>query len=242
MTKNDFKGRFKYTTLGYFWHLLTPLTQILLYLLIFTVVFGRDIPYYWAYLSTGMFAYNYFMSSSVGSSNIIVNKSSMVTKMALAREMIVFSKVTTNLITLSISYVILAILIAIAGPGLTINVLLLIPIIILYTVFNAGVALMLSSLTVYVRDLSNAVGLLFSCLMFALPIMYLSSSGMASTMRIFWDICPLYYFIEVIHDVFYFGVCPNNFELCICILSSVLIFTIGLYVFKKLEHGFAERL
>ena len=59
----EFKGRFKYTALGYFWHILNPLVLILIYMAVFSLIFGRDIPHYWAYLSTGMFAYSFFSSS-----------------------------------------------------------------------------------------------------------------------------------------------------------------------------------
>ena len=242
MVGKDFKGRFKNTIFGYFWHLLNPLSQIVIYLLIFTVIFGRDVPNYWVYVSTGMFAFSFFMTSTAGSSNCIVNNSNVVTKMAMAREIIPISKVLMNLITLSISYCLLLLLMAIFGVEITVNILWVPVIVALLLVFSLGMVLLLCSVTVYVRDIANIVGILFGCLMFAIPIMYLAETRSTPMMEVFWSINPLYYYIEIIHDVFFWGNPPDMYMVCVCILSSIVMFAVGLYVFKKLERGFAERL
>ena len=39
----DLKGKFKHTILGSFWHLLNPISQIIIYYVIFTIIFGKDI-------------------------------------------------------------------------------------------------------------------------------------------------------------------------------------------------------
>ena len=95
----EFKGRFKYTALGYFWHILNPLVLILIYMAVFSLIFGRDIPHYWAYLSTGMFAYSFFSSCVGGGSNIIVGSAKLITKMAFKREILVISRLISNAIT-----------------------------------------------------------------------------------------------------------------------------------------------
>ena len=240
--KNDFKGRFRYTILGYFWHLINPLSQIVIYYLIFTVIFGRDIPNYWVYISTGMFAFTFFLQSSAGCCNAIVGNSRMVTKMAMARELLVASKVTTNLITLSISYMLLTILLLITGVGVTLNILYVPLVVIMLTVFCAGMAFALSALTVYVRDVANAISILFGCMMFALPIMYLASQRATEFMELFWAANPMYYFIETIHDAFYWGVAPDIFQMAVCMVVAIITFIVGLIIFKRLESGFAERL
>ena len=240
--RNDIKGRFKNTFLGYFWHLLNPLSQIVIYFLIFTVIFGKGIPNYWVYISTGMFAFGFFMSIVPNGSNCIVANSRMVTKMAMAREILVFSKATVNLIYLSISYTILSILMIITGVGLSWNVLFVPLIVISFFVFCIGLALALSAIVVYIRDVSNVVSILMGCMLFAVPIIYMASQRSTPAMEIFWSINPLYYYIETIHDAFYWGVCPDLFQLGVCLILAPISFLIGLAIFKKLEKGFAERL
>jgi ABC-type polysaccharide/polyol phosphate export permease len=242
MVKNDLKGRFRYTVLGYFWHLINPLSQIVIYYLIFTVIFGRDIPNYWVYICTGMFAFSFFLQSSAGCCNAIVGNTRMVTKMAMARELLVAYKVTTNLITLSISYILLAILILITGVGVTVYILYVPLIVIMLTVFCTGMAFALSAITVYLRDVANATNILFGCMLFALPILYIASQRASDFIELFWAVNPMYYFIETIHDAFYWGVAPDLFQIGVCALVAIVTFIFGLGIFKKLEPGFAERL
>jgi ABC-type polysaccharide/polyol phosphate export permease len=213
-----------------------------IYYLIFTVIFGRDIPNYWVYICTGMFAFSFFLQSSAGCCNAIVGNTRMVTKMAMARELLVAYKVTTNLITLSISYILLAILILITGVGVTVYILYVPLIVIMLTVFCTGMAFALSAITVYLRDVANATNILFGCMLFALPILYIASQRASDFIELFWAVNPMYYFIETIHDAFYWGVAPDLFQIGVCALVAIVTFIFGLGIFKKLEPGFAERL
>lgn len=242
LVKTEYKGKFKSTVLGYFWHLLNPLSQIIIYYLIFTVIFGRGIPNYWAYVSTGMFAFTFFLTSTSGLSNIIIGNTKIVTKMAMPREILVFSKVSVNLITLSISYIILLILMLFFGVKLTIYVVELPIIIVSLVLFSTGIGLILSSITVYLRDVANAANIVFGCMMFAVPVFYLAKDRSTPLMELFWSINPLYHYIEAIHNVFYWGIPMDVQQLFVCLTISPLIFIIGLIIFKKIEKGFAERL
>ncbi|MBE6521439.1 MAG: ABC transporter permease [Thermoplasmata archaeon] len=238
----EFKGRFKYTALGYGWHVLNPLSQIIIYYVIFTVIFGRDIPNYWLYISSGMFGFVFCQTCITGGSGAIVGNAKMVTKLAFARETLVITKVITNLITLSISYVLLIIIMAFSGIGPTINILYLPIIIVLMAVFSTGLAFMFSALVVYFRDLQNAIGIVMGCMMFAIPVIYLASTRSSPLMEFLWSINPLYYYVECIHNVMYWGTAPDEMFILIGSVAAMITFVVGLYVFKRLEKGFAERL
>ncbi len=242
LTSNELKGKFKYTFLGYLWHLLNPLSQIIIYLLIFTVIFGQGIPQYWVYVSSGMFTFSFMMSCVSGGCNSIISNSRLITKMAMAREVIVFSKVTVNLVTLAISYGLLIAIMIVTGTIITWNILYLPIIVTLLTLFCTGLTLALSAITVYIRDISNATSILMGCMMFAIPIMYLKNQRSTPMMELFWSINPFYYYIESIHNIIYWGISPDIVHMIVGIIVAPLSFAIGLFIFKKLEGGFAERL
>ena len=112
----------------------------------------------------------------------------------------------------------------------------------MFSCFICCHSVLISSIVVYVRDVSNAMNILCGCLMFALPIMYLAEQRSTPAMELFWSVNPLYYYIETIHDAFYYCVVPDLFQLLICFILAPIVFTGGLFVFKKLEKGFAEQL
>ena len=95
---------------------------------------------------------------------------------------------------------------------------------------------------VYVRDVANAVSIVFGCMMFALPIMYLAKQRSTPMMELFWSVNPMYYYIESIHNAIYFGAPTTLIFYVISGISAVVSFIVGIIVFKKLEKGFAERL
>ena len=242
LVKDDFKGRFRYTVLGYFWHLLNPLSQIVVYYILFTVIFGKDIPNYWAYVSTGMFLYVMVSTTIAGGCNSITGNKNLVTKLAFPREILVISKALTNLLTLSISYCILLLIMILFGYPVTWCVIFLPIVVLLSLIFSIGVAFMTSALTVYLRDVSTAVGIVMGYLMFSVPIIYLASQRSTPLMDIVWHVNPMFYQIECVHDCFYYGVMPNAFYLLMVFLSSFITLVIGWIVFKKLEPKFAEKL
>ncbi len=238
----EFKGRFKYTALGYGWHVLNPLSQIVIYYVIFTVIFGRDIPNYWLYISCGMFGFIFCQTCITGGAGAIVGNAKMVTKLAFARETLIITKVITNLITLSISYVLLIIIMAFAGIGPTINILYLPIIIVLMATFSTGLAFMFSAIVVYFRDLQNAISIIMGCMMFAIPVIYMAADRHSPMMDFLWSINPLYYYVESIHNTMYFGIPPDGMFMLIGAIAAAVALMAGLYVFKRLENGFAERL
>lgn len=241
MVKKEFKGRYRNSVLGYFWHLLTPIVLIITYYVMFNVIFGRGIPNYWLYLSSGVFAFSVLMGSITGGCGMIISSAGMVTKTVFPREIIVFAKVTVNLITALISYAIIIVLCIIMG-NLTINMILFPICVILLFLMSGGIALLLSSLCVYQRDLQYIISSVSICFMFATPIFYMPNqinSGLLHTINV---VNPLTYMVEAFHNVIYYGNGVSMINFLICLLISVSIFMLGLFVFKKLEKKFAERL
>ena len=241
MVKKEFKGRYRNSVLGYFWHLLTPIVLIITYYVMFNVIFGKGIPNYWLYLSSGVFAFSVLMGSITGGCGMMISSAGMITKTVFPREIIVFAKVTVNIITALISYAII-ILLSLTTGGLTINIMLFPLCVILLFLMSSGIALLLSSVCVYYRDLQYVISSISICFMFATPIFYIPNQINNELLHMINVVNPLTYMVEAFHNVIYYGNEVFTINFLICFFISVLIFILGLFVFKKLEKNFAERL
>jgi len=242
LVKKDFKGRYRNSVFGYLWHLITPLSMIIVFVIVFSAILGKNIESYWIYLSVGLFPWTFFSSSLNLSTDCIVRNSHMVNKMYFPREILIMSSVTTNLISLIISYSMLIVAIVISGHGINAIALLIVPIVlILEVVFVTGLGLIMSALNVYYRDISHGVGILTFLWMWVTPIMYTMDST-DSLLGFVNHINPMTYFIEIFHDIMYFGTYPEMQYLIICTVLAVIAVFVGMIMFKKLEHGFSERL
>ena len=242
LVKNNLKGRYNNSALGILWHIINPVMQIVVYALVFSMMFGQSIENYWAYLSIGVFAYNFFSSTLNSGTNAIVSNRGMVTKMYFPREILVYANVLFNLTTFLISYAALICILIVFGivpdPWL---IALLPPFIILEMIFITGVTLAFSAINVFYRDVSYGMQILTMLLMFMTPIFYEADiDGHALEMII--AINPMAHYVGAMHDIIYYGTLPGTAEVVVSVFLALTALLIGKAIFKKLERKFPEKL
>lgn len=241
MVKKEFKGKYRNSILGYLWHAIFPFVSIIIYLIIFTTIFGKDMPNYWAYMASGVFGFTLFMSAMNGGSKVIIGKASMVTKSIFPKEILVFVHATVALITSLISYIIL--MIVMTATGIMTAYYLFMPVILMAEfIFIIGFTMLLSSVTVYFRDLAQIMSALSMIMFFATPVIYRSSAMNSEIMQFIFKVNPATYYINALHDVIYYGRMPDIFTFVMCFVLAFVMIVIGFIVFKKLEGKFAELL
>jgi lipopolysaccharide transport system permease protein len=105
-----------------------------------------------------------------------------------------------------------------------------------------GMALILSSLYVYFRDLNNIWDVLMQVGFFACPIMYPLSqlSKLPDQVKSAYMLNPITVLIEMFRDIFLDGMVPGLWDFAIVLGFGVVLVVIGNMVFKKLQRRFAE--
>jgi lipopolysaccharide transport system permease protein len=102
-----------------------------------------------------------------------------------------------------------------------------------------GFTWFLSSLGVFLRDVSQLVGLLTTVLMFASPVFY-SIASIPEQYRAFLYINPLAVLIEQVRGVLIWNVVPDLAVLTLVTGVSMLIAWIGFVFFQKTRSGFSD--
>ena len=242
LIKSNLKGKYNNSALGILWHIINPVMQIVVYALVFSIIFGRTIENYWAYLSIGVFAYNFFSTSLNSGTNSFVSQRGMVTKMYFPREILVYSNILVNLTTFSISYVILIVILATFGLIPNMWYIVIVPVVImLEAIFTTGLVLVTSALNVVYRDMSYGMPILTMLLMFMTPIVYMADM-MSSTMNTILMINPMTYYVEMFHGILYSGTLPGTSYVIMCVVLALAAFIVGHAIFKKLEPKIPEKL
>ena len=165
----------------------------------------------------------------------------MIKKMYFPREIIVFAGVTTNFVVMVIGYLTVLIALAVTGNAPQIQCLLiLLPALVVTYFFAMGASLLLSSITVYIRDLQHLLTSVSMVFYFLTP-MYFNVDGLSEEVKnIIW-LNPLTYFVELFHKLVYYNEVPMSLFF-ICLILSAISLMIGLLTFNKLKNGFAERI
>ena len=241
MVKREIRGRYKGSVLGFVWNFITPLMQILVYVAVFTIVFRTNIEDYPIFLIVGMIPWIFFSDSLNSCSGIIIQNSNMVNKIYFPRSVLPISMVLSKFVNYLISIGIVFIIIIAYGYPLNGIALLMLPVVsLLLLLFSLGMAMILSSLDVYLRDVEYLTAVALMILIWITPIMYSRNQFDNALFDTILSINPLTYFIEMFHDVFYYGCISSPALILTCTALSFGFLLVGWWVFHRLEADFAE--
>ncbi len=237
----DLKVRYKNSAFGFAWSLLNPLFMMVVLSVVFSLVFERATPVenFPAFLVAGLIPWNFTSTSLSRAVNSMLENSQLVKKVFFPREVIPISVVLANFVHFLLAIPVLLVILMFLGVMPNPKILVLPPLILIHLELVLGIALFISCVNVFYRDMGVALEVLLQGWFFATPIIYhhwilplwLQKPAMAN---------PLAAIITAYRDVLIFGRFPDrNFTLG-ALVSSTLIFAIGYAVFMRYAPRFAE--
>jgi ABC-type polysaccharide/polyol phosphate export permease len=237
----DLKLRYQDTILGFLWSLLKPLVLgAVLYVALKQFV-RIDVPDYQLVLLTGLFPWVWFQTSVLLGTPAFAGNGALLKKVPFPRFVLPFATILNNGFHFLLSIIILIVLLAFSGdyPGpiwlVGVPLLALIQLGLLM-----GVILVLASIDVYFRDLEHLVEVFLTLLFYLTPILYpleLVPESWEPLVRI----NPLTGLIEGWRGLFMDNALPG-LEIWPTIVFTVVSLLAGVFVFRRLDPGFADAL
>jgi len=175
LVKRELRARYKNSSLGFVWSMLKPLAQLLVYYFVIggLMKFGQNTPDFGIYIFAGLTVWTIFNEMVTGGTGSIVANSGLVKKVYLPREVFPLSTVGASLVNFGIQLGILLAFTAIAGAFPTTARILYVPLgLLLILTFGSALALVLSAVNVYMRDMQHLVEIAMMLLFWASPIIY----------------------------------------------------------------------
>lgn len=237
LIKRDFKKKYKGTTLGIFWSVLSPLLSLFVMKLIFTEFFGRNLPHYTIYLFSGNIVMTYFREATKGGMNSLVTNASIFTKINVPKYMFVFSRNVSSLINFMLTFSVYIFFCILDGITFGWHMLMLIFPICCLLMFNLGMGMTLSALYVFFRDVSHFYEIFLMLLQYASAIFYSIQNYSQQVQRIFL-LNPVYVYITYFRTVVIDGVIPSLPYHLLCLFYSTALFLLGGLIYKKNNHKF----
>ena len=239
--KKEIRGRYKNSFLGVLWSFLNPLLQIIVYALIFQVILKNPQENYAIFLCCGLIPWTFFSSATTRSAFTMIENGNIIKKVYFPREILPISIVTSEAVNFMISTIIILGFVIFGGIGISKYIVFYPLVLLAQYLLLIGLSLIISSISVYVRDLQHLIGVVMQLLFYATPIVY-SSETIPNNYKWILYLNPMTYIINGYRDIFYnqqmIDIIPT---LCLIIISIVLCF-IGYIIFNKLQKGFAEQL
>jgi lipopolysaccharide transport system permease protein len=236
----DIKIRYRQTLLGGVWALLQPLLAMVL----FTVLFHRlsgiksDGPPYPLFVFAGTSVWTFFANAVSQASQSVVGNQQLVSKVYFPRIFIPLGAVGALLVDLFFSLGLLALLMLYYHWPVSIKLALL-PAFILGAVLAAsGAGLILSALNVSFRDVKYAVPFLIQMGLFVTPVIY-PINYIPGNWKVLLGLNPM---TGVVIGFRYalLGSEASWEIICISVAASLVMFTFGLFVFRRMEIQFSD--
>lgn len=239
--KKDVGGKYKNSFLGVLWSFISPLLQIAVYALVFQVILKSDIENYTVYLCCGLIPWQYFSAVILRGAASIIDNGNIIKKVYFPREILPISVVTSEGVNFLISTIIILGFVIFGGVGLSINILWYFLILAIQYIVSIGFAFIVSSLSVYFRDLLHLLSIIIQLLFYATPIVY-SINSVPQGFQWIVKINPMSYLIEAYRNIFYNKMPPDPKGLIIAFTMGIVLCIAGYIIFTKLEKKFAEEL
>jgi lipopolysaccharide transport system permease protein len=247
MVKREVVGRYRGSVMGIGWSFFNPLLMLIIYTFVFSVVFkarwgiGNDESKtdFAIMLFVGIIIHGIFAECINRAPGLILGNVNYVKKVIFPLEVLPWIAMGSALFHAAISLIILLTVQLILNHNLPWT-LIIIPLIILPLIFaTMGVAWLLSSLGVFVRDIGQFTGILTMVLLFVSPIFY-PISALPAKFRPILMANPLTFIIEQARAVLIFRQLPDWTGLCIYSLIALIVAWMGYAWFQKTRKGFAD--
>lgn len=243
LVKKDLRGRYKGSVLGFLWTFINPLLQLLVYTLVFSTILNSDIDKYYLHLFVALIPWIFFATSITGGSSCVLNQKGLVTKIYFPREVLPIAHVTTCFVNMLYSFIVVIAVVVISGVALDPVAVLCLPVIMLVEYILAlGLAMIVSALTVFLRDLEYMLGILMMAWQFLTPIMYSVDIITSEKLRSIFMLNPMTPITIAYRDVLYYSRVPDLSTLVLGALMGIAALVLGFLVFGKLKKRFAEEL
>ena len=221
--KKEIRGKYKGSFLGVLWSFINPLLSVLVYAIVFPYLMRGTVDNYLVYLITGVIPWTFFTTvMSQGMASI---------------------KVNAGIINFFISCVIILVFCAIFAVGFSWHLLLLPIAALLQFLICLGLTLAFSAINIYIKDMEYIINFVINMLFYGTPILY-ELSGFSTQVPAFllWlvKINPFTHLMQIYRDIFMYHQLTDIWSWAYVALIALVCLVLGLFIFKKLEKGFAE--
>jgi lipopolysaccharide transport system permease protein len=242
IAERDLRSRYSQMALGFAWDIIGPVAMTI----VMTLLLGRASGISTYGLPRPLFVYiailpwSFFQGSVSSGGGSLISNNSLLNKVYAPREVFPLANVGETVVdTLASSTALIALMLIFErAPKLT-SLWLPIPLLIV-CIFTVAVSIVVSGLTVYFRDMRQAIPVALQLGLFANPIFYDLRMLSPNLRLLFAVVNPLSIGIDGVRRCVFYGQPPRLGLSAIALAVSTVALLVGYLVFKQMETGFAD--
>lgn len=244
LAKNDFKTRYAGSYLGVFWAFVQPIITVLIYWFVFQVGFKsapmNDFPYV-LWLISGIVPWFFFSEALMNATNSLLEYSYLVKKVVFKISVLPVVKIISALFVHAFFVLFTMLVFALNGYMPTVYSIQIIYYSICALVLALSMSYATSAMVLFFKDLGQIINIVMQIGIWMTPIMW-SDTMIPTSYRWILKINPMYYVVQGYRDIFinkawFF----ERFNQTIYFwVVTLILFFIGIVIFKKLKPHFSD--
>jgi lipopolysaccharide transport system permease protein len=241
LTWRNIKVLYAQSVIGIGWAVLQPLFSMI----VFTIVFGMfakmnsdGIPYA-LFSFCALVPWSYFSNALLESGNSLVSQADMLSKVYFPRLVLPLSAILAKLVDLGIALMVLGGMMVWYQRPPTWGIVML-PLLIWIMMMTAGgLGMILTSMAIQYRDVKHAMNFLVQLLMYSAPVVY-PATLVPEWLQPYYALNPMVGVIEGFRSAL-LGTRDMPWSwIGTGLITSTLLFTLGIFQFRKQERVFAD--
>ncbi|MCX6440291.1 MAG: ABC transporter permease [Actinobacteria bacterium] len=226
---------------GQLWLILNPLLLSGVYYLLIIIIGGTSDSTRYVHLTSALFLFYLIANSLTGGVKSITAGQRLILNTAFPRIMLPLSAVVIAVFKFLPTLVVFLLIRVIVGLPFTWQMLWAIPILGIAILLALGLAITISCVNVYFRDISSFLPYLTRTTLYLSPILY-EASALKPNIRALEVFNPLFPILDSWSRAVVHGQTPPTGSLLQALAWAIGIFIIGTYFFLSREREFAVRL
>lgn len=251
LVRRDLDARYQGSIIGNLWPLINQLSQLGLYVYVFSVVLKVKLELkggiatdnhmtFGLWLFAGMLPWLAFSGGLNQAAYSIVGQSNLVKKVVFPLALLPLVPILSIFIETSFGLGALIVAVALISHTLPITLALLPLIWLPQLLLTAGLGYLFAGLTVFLRDIPQTLSVILNFWFYLTPIIYPITAIPPQFRFIVNWLNPLTAVSEIYRDLIIVGNVSHWREWGVLWLSSSVIFLLGLYLYRKLRPAFAD--
>jgi ABC-type polysaccharide/polyol phosphate export permease len=240
--KFNIETRYSQRILGIVWIVLLPMSTAVVLTIAFTQIMRvqLDRPFIAFYLSA-LVIYNVFNNGVLSSNFAVLSKLNLITQVYFPREILVLIVLGEVLVDFVFTFVTMLIVNAFFDVLPNVYFIYLLPLLLIMVIITLGLMLMLSALSILIRDVPQLVSVAIQVIFFLSPIVY-PVEQIPERFRILYLINPIAPLIQGFRDVIVYTRAPDSTSLYYSFAFAIVMFCLGYATFKATESEMADLL
>lgn len=236
----DLKLKYRDSVLGFVWSLANPLLLILVYGFVFSHILRVDVPNFSYFLLIGILPWNFFSQAVLMSTGAVLDNGALIRKVAIPAEVFPIATVLFSLVQYFLAlFVFMPMILFFFGIALGWLALAFFPVLIFQLAFTLGLSFVVSTATVFYRDVRHFAEIFLTLLFWLTPIIY-DVAAVPQSLRTAIFLNPLSYFILSYQDILYRQTMPGLERWAVLSALSVASLALGYLVQYNHKARFAE--